>query len=259
MSQSKDRNPSKSTLIQGLLEAERTGRYNTKLIEDVIQELQRSPRGIQEADAAVENKPYNEARVTFYQGPVFTYSNRELTLSASALKMLNVIRMSMSQQNVVRIDRKIYAQILSLQARQLKNLVAELTKAHIIVVSKPQAGHNPPEYMVNPRVGHRSKRPDVLIRRFWTLCGMQDPEEIGDADRNFCRTSFPGLTTGTDFARDDPGASCGYIKFSADGQKKSPQVTTPEDSKQHSSFHNNDSTAPAASQDFPDFPEDLPF
>lgn len=258
MSNSKDRNPTKSTLLQGLLEAERTGRYNTKLIEDMIKELQKSPQGIREADSAVENKPYNEEKVTFYQSPVFTQSNRELELSASALKMLNIIRMSMSQQNIVRIDRKIYGRILDLQARQLKNLVAELTKARMIVVSKPQAGHNPPEYMVNPRVGHRSKRPDALIRKFWTLCGKQEAE-IASADRDFLRSPFPELTTGTDFAKDDPGASCGYIKISADTKKKSPQVTTPEDSKTNftsSSIHKKNTTPEPEGQDFP---EDLPF
>lgn len=253
---SKDRNPSKSTLIQGLLEAERTGRYNTKLIEDMIKELQKSPQGIREADSAVENKPYNEEKVTFYQSPVFTQCNRELKLSASAVKLLNIVRMAMSQQNVVRIDRKICSRLLELKDRQTRVVIKELVDSRILVVSKPQAGHNPPEYMVNPRVGHRSKRPDVLIQRFWKLCGMQEPEEITSADRNFLRSPFPELTTGTDFAKDDPGSSCGYIKVSADKQKKSPQVTTPEDSKDNSSIHNNDTMTATASQDFP---EDLPF
>lgn len=255
MSNPKDRNPTKSTLIQGLLEAERTGRYNTKLIEDMIRELQKSPQGIREADSAVENKPYNEEKVTFYQSPVFTQCNRELKLSASAVKLLNIVRMSMSQQNIVRIDRKICARLLELKDRQTRVVIKELVDSRILVISKPQAGHNPPEYMVNPRCGHRSKRPDVLIQRFWTLCGIQE-SEIASADRDFLRSPFPELTTGTDFAKDDPGSSCGYIKISADRQKKSPQVTTPEDSKVSSSIHTNDITMTTASQDFP---EDLPF
>lgn len=255
MSNSKDRNPTKSTLLQGLLEAERTGRYNTKLIEDMIKELQKSPQGLREADSAVENKPYNEDKVTFYQSPVFTQCNRELKLSAPAVKLLNIVRMSMSQQNVVRIDRKICAGLLELKDRQTRVVIKELVDRQILVVSKPQAGHNPPEYMVNPRVGHRSKRPDALIRRFWILCGVPE-NEVASADREFLRSPFPELTTGTDFAKDDPGASCGYIRISADRQKKSPRVTTPEDSTNSSLIHNKNTTADPVGQDFP---ENLPF
>lgn len=251
MADSKNRNPSKSTLIQGLLEAERTGRYTTKIIEDCIRELKKDPQGIKQADMAVENKPYNEDKVTFYQSPIFGQCNAEIKLTATACKMLNIIRMTMSQQNIVRIDRKIYADLLDLKDRQTRNAIKELVDAHIIVVSKPQAGHNPPEYMVNPRCGHRSKRPDSLILRFWTLVGVDKPE-IGAADRDFMRNRFPDLTTGTDFCRDDPGSSCGYI---TPAKKKSPMATTPKDST-ITTCQADYTTHPDFGQDadLPDFP-----
>lgn len=233
------RNPKNSTLIQGLLEAERTGRFNTKILEAAIKELQTSPQGIREADTAVVSKPYNDSKVTFYQTPVFDQCNRQLLLSPSACKMLELLRAYMSQQNTIVIDRMLCCKILDLKDRQLRNVVAELRKAQILAVSKPQSGRNPPEYMINPRVGFRGKREylGTMIRRFWQLRGIPE-DEIALADHDFKKSAFPDLEIGTDHPKQRIG--CGYIRVAA--KKEPSDIPSPEGSAKKAP-NNSNSTA----------------
>ena len=237
---SNDRNPTNSTLIQGLLEAERTGSYNTKILEDAIAELKNHPQSLKSADSAVANKPYNDDKVTFIKSPVWNACNRELTLSPTAYKMLNILRMTMSQQNTVTVDREIYCRILGIKRRQLASLISELRKGYFLAVAKPQAGHHPPEYMVNPRIGYRGKKdPGELVYRFWQLCGFAE-KDIHIADVMFTHTAYPDLTTGNDHPHKDVGS--GYIRVAAKKEPsgnpspKSSHVTTKSTTKPTAGF-----------------------
>lgn len=219
------------------MEAERTGSYNTKIIEDAIAELKSHPQSLKSADSAVANKPYNDDKVTFFKAPVWDTCNRELILSSTACKMLNILRMSMSQQNTVTVDRDIYCRILGIKRRQLISLISELRKGHFIAVSKPPAGHHPPEYMVNPRIGYRGKKdPGELVYRFWQLSGLAE-KDIHIADAMFTHTAYPDLITGSDHPHKDVGS--GYIRVAAKKEPSDVPSSKSSTKANAASTHNN--------------------
>lgn len=232
------KNPTHSTLLQGLLEAIRQGKYKDSVLQAAITELSRDPGALKAVDQAVATKPYNDRRVTFYQAPVFDQANRAFMLSSAAYKMLHLMMASMSQANVVRIDRTIYSEILGLKDRQIRNLISEMIELGAIAVAKPQAGHNPPEYMINPIMcGHRSKMPAALARRFEELI----------KDRYYPKVYR--YTTGIEMPKNDPGMACGYLQ---EPQKKEPSTSAKADSSSDKApIHEYDSPPkpPASSED----------
>lgn len=231
---SKTPNPTNSTLLQGLLEAIRQGKYQDSVLQAAITELSRNPGALKAVDQAVASKPYNEKRVTFYQAPVFDHANKAFQLSSAAYKMLHLMMASMAQSNIVRVDRKIYSDILGLKERQLRNLISEMVDLKVIAVVKPQSGHNSPEYMINPACGHRSKMPAALFKRFYELINDHyDPKAYR-------------YTTGTEVPRSDPDMACGYLQDPP--RKKEPSTSAKADSS------SSDKTLDFTSHDSPPGP-----
>lgn len=221
------KNLNNSTLKQGLIELHKLGRIDRPTIEALMKEVDKHPQALKEADELVANKAYNEQKITYYQSPVFNSCNADLKLSPSAYKLLGIMKQSMSQQNIVRIDRKICSDIIGVQKRQLVNLINELIKHHMIVIAKPKSGPHPPEYMVNPRLGYIGRHQKALIKRFWTYVGIPE-KQIHEEDEAFLKSKYENLITGTDFTKDDPKATCGFIRQTT--KKEESQDGNPNDS-----------------------------
>lgn len=207
-----EQNPTNSTLIQGLIEAIRTHKCdNSKILEDALHELQTHPDCVAAADAAVKRRP--EKNITFTQNATFGACSRQYSLSAQAYRLLGLMQSAMSTDNITRVDRDLYCEILDIKDRALRKALAELQDKSMVVCVRQQAGHHPPEYMINPRVAHEAKSQDnrdTLVRRFWAAkdADRGGEDAIKATDANFRRPAYPDIVVGSAWHADTQRRVC---------------------------------------------------
>ena len=171
------RNPENSHAIQILIEAEQEGILTHDEAEDLLRKFGNDTARLKRVDKAYLNKRYPNSRIEFFRAPVFRKCNRYLDLSSRALHLLMILASVMSQSNRVIIDRDIVRYMLRkdrskdkpLSDKGLTDAIRELKAANMILEVKPKKGPNPPEYMINPRIGCNNKYLNPLLDEYWDL------------------------------------------------------------------------------------------
>lgn len=196
-----------STLVQGLIELRRTGKYsNNKIIEDMLQELSDNPRLTNEVDKAVNRHKFNDNSIKFSQIPLLNKSLLEL--SGGALKLLYLLQSYMTQGNIVEARTEYICDILKIKERAYRNYKQELLEANVIISIENWHKGSSPRYMVNPRLFHHCKDQRGLIFEFWDKSVNTnhdiDLEElksiVNNRDKRFS-VAIDGYDTGIEIAK----------------------------------------------------------
>lgn len=179
-------NPYNSTVVQGLIEAIKTGAIDATRGKMVIDELVSNAGATAAADKAVARKSYAPGSLTFARWPRLDVCDSWLHIPAGALRLLIYMIAHMSTACLCLLNRQYCADMLGISGRQIKRYIADLLADNHIAVYRGKHGKVKPVYMINPRLGSVSKTDTTyLLDRFWRLCGAATDTDARNLDAEY--------------------------------------------------------------------------